>query len=209
MSQFRKAEIAKQFTDWLDRYSQPMNLRDKPQAAQSEVEALISVLIKMAPQTDYQPFIRAVTDKLDFTMKVRTWPSVQELGAACSNVRKENPQRISSAMPEVDLSPEGINSRRMMSGQPVGEGWLYGRQACDLIAKGIVTQEVMQRYRSGAFFARKAMYGEEAALRWEAEAKERHEAAKEIYRQRREEPTHRNVHVPDMSMPIDQQWSAA
>lgn len=200
MSAFRKPEIAKLFTEWLDRYAPPLHLRDKPQAAQAEIDALIGVLLRMAPQTDYAPFIRAVTEKLDFTMKVRTWPSVQELGAACSNARKEMPRPIELSGDAVDMSPEAINSRRMMSGQPVGEGWLYGRLACDLIAKGIVTREVMERYREGAYRARAELYDVETADRWLAEATERHEAARELYRRRHEAPQKRVITLPRKSV---------
>lgn len=200
MSAFRKPEIAKLFTEWLDRYAPPQNLRDKPQAAQAEIDALIGVLLKMAPQAEYAPFIRAATEKLDFTMKVRTWPSVQELHSACTNVRKEMPRPLDLSGDTVDMSPEAINSRRMMNGQPVGEGWLYGRQACDLIAKGIVTREVMERYREAAYRARAELYEAEAADRWLAEAKERHEEARELYRRRHEAPQKRVITLPRKSV---------
>jgi hypothetical protein len=99
-----------------------------------------------------------------------------------------------------DTRPEAIVGRRMTRGEPVGEGWLWGRLACELIAGRHVTREVMDRYRSGAFLARRAAYGEEAALEWEREAKDNHEIAKAVFRERNQPSQPRDVarHMPAM-----------
>lgn len=77
-----------------------------------------------------------------------------------------------------------ITGNRMAAGEAVGEGYLYGADAVELIARKLVDRPVMTKYRSAAFFRRKDIYGEEAALRWEAEAKERHESAKRAHKER-------------------------
>ena len=63
----------------------------------------------------------------------------------------------------------------------------------------LVDQGTMRAYRSGAFFARKSLYGEAAALVWEAEAKARHESARAGFRDTTTEPRH--VQVPDKTAP--------
>lgn len=75
-----------------------------------------------------------------------------------------------------------IMGRRMAAGDPVSESYLYGREAAELIRRGHVDEPTMRKYRSGAYFMRKAIYKEPAALDWEEAAKDRHEAAKKMPR---------------------------
>lgn len=192
----RQAEIAQHLTRWLDRYSVPQHLRDKPEAAQAEAESLARVLTKFAPQSEYVPFLNRAFDRLDYQMKTRAWPTVSEVGAVCSNLRKEVPQAEpqSDAM---DMRPFAIAARRMQRGEAVGEAYLWGICAVEMIAERLVDEPTMRAYRSGAFFARKNLYGQESALAWEAEAKARHEAAKDMFRARNEAREHRGVIIPD------------
>lgn len=174
----RTADIARKLADWLDRYASPVHLREKPEAAQAEADALTRVLCKYAPQDDYQPFLNRVFGFLDQTMKTRTWPTVQEIGSACASLRKDEPRQEA----EAKLDPYEMTAKRMSDGKEVGEGFLWGRDAVEMIARRLVDEPTMTRYRSAAFFRRKDMYGEIAALEWEAAAKERHQAAKDMRR---------------------------
>lgn len=193
----RTAEISRNFGEWMDRRSCPPDLKDKPEAARREADALLNALLKFAPQTDFSPFVRRVLEQLDYQMKTRFWPPINEIAAACANVRKdirrENPQAVVGE--ERDMRPEAITARAMAEGKTVGEGWLYGRDAVSMIAAKLIDKATMDAYRSGAFLARRALYGEPAALAWEAEAKQRHEDAKAIHRESPSEG--RDTSMPD------------
>lgn len=78
-----------------------------------------------------------------------------------------------------------ITSNRMAANEAVGEGYLYGADAVELIARGLVDQETMTRYRSAAFFKRKDLYGHDAALEWERHSKQRHDDAKAVFKAKR------------------------
>lgn len=78
-----------------------------------------------------------------------------------------------------------ITGNRMAAGEPVGEGYLYGADAVELIARGLVDEPTMRRYRSAAFFHRKDIYGHDAAVAWEDAAKQRHDDARAVHRARR------------------------
>lgn len=180
MTDMRTAEISGIFTRWLERYSPPAQIRDNSRAQQDEVTALLGVLLRFSPITGYADFVAKVIDRIEFQMKTRAWPTKGELGAVCSDVRKSAATGRTDMTGDADLSAEAITARRMQRGEPVGEGWLWGANACELIRRGLVDRQTMSAYRSGAFLSRKATYGEEEALRWEAEAKARHEAAKAV-----------------------------
>jgi hypothetical protein len=177
MSNFHKSEVSAVLARWLERYSPPMAIKENARAQQDEVEALLSVLLRFAPKNEPGPWVRRALDKLEYQMKTRAWPTKGELGAVCSNMRKEGDTGGSTAI-VVDMSDCAVAGRKMQRGDPVSASWLYGRMACELIAGRFVDEETMTKYRSGAFFARRDVYGEKAALAWEAEAKHRHEQAK-------------------------------
>lgn len=193
---FRQIEITTALTEWLDRYSCPSNLRDKPKAAQAEAEALAAVLLRYAPSSEYQPFLNRVFSKLDYQLKTRAWPTVSEIATVCDNTRNDaarGGQMLQDGGGK-DMRPCAIAARCMNEGKPVAEGWLYGRNAVEMIAESLIDQDTMTRYRSSAFLRRKDLYGEGPALAWEAEAKQCHEDAKQIHGQNRE--ARRGIQIP-------------
>lgn len=192
MTDMRTAEISGLFSRWLERYSPPQSIRDNERAQQDEAAALLGVILKFAPRSDYADFTARVLDQVEYQMKTRAWPTKGELGAVCSNLRKSADwARKDLSGEERDMSPAGIAARRMQAGEPVGECWLWGSGACEIAARGLVDRATMDRYRSGAFLARKAIYGEASALAWETARKADHEAAKAVWKARndhREDP---------------------
>lgn len=176
----RHAEIAKALTQWLESYSPPRNLAGNPEGLQRESERLLSVLTKFAPQDGYNGWVASVLDQCAYQMKTRAWPTVGELGAACSNARKSMPVTTT----QTAFDPYELNANRMKAGEHVGEGYLYGREAVEMIARRLIDQETMTRYRSAAFLTRKQLYGEASALEWEADAKARHESARKAHKER-------------------------
>lgn len=176
-----RAEISGILLRWLERYSPPAAMKDNPRAQQDEADSLLAVLLRFAPHDEAGPWVRRALDRLEYQMKTRAWPTKGEMAAICSDLRKQKPDAILAD--GLDMRPEAITARRMQKGEAVGESWLYGRLACELIASGLIDRDLMARYRSAAFMARKAEYGEAAALAWEAEAKQRHEDAKTVRRE--------------------------
>ena len=75
-----------------------------------------------------------------------------------------------------------IAAKRMNTGDAVAEGFLYGIRAIELEAARLVPEATLRHYRSGWFFNLKQTYGEEVALKKEANAQRRHEQARSIVR---------------------------
>lgn len=194
----READIARHLTRWLVRYAVPMHMRDKPEASQAEAESLARVLCKLAPEAEYIPFLNQVFDQVDFEAKTRAWPTIGELGAACSNVRK-NAKVSGHPADGLDMRPIAIVARKMMRGEPVNAGYLWGKGAVELIAERLVDKALMLSYRKGAFSEQKAVYGDEVAQQWEADARARHKAAKDVYRSRNEACSLRKLDLPTKS----------
>lgn len=178
----RQAEIAKQLAQWLESYSPPRNMAGNAEALQRESERLLSVLVKFAPQEGYNGWVSAVLEQVSYQMKTRAWPTVGELGSACSNARKT--AKTGEKPEPFVMDVYALTANRMKAGEAVGESYFYGREAVELIARRLVDEETMTRYRSAAFFQRKDIYGEDQALAWEAVAKDRHDSARRAHGQR-------------------------
>lgn len=177
MTAMRTAEISGIFTRWLERYSPPAHMRDNSRAQQDEVTALLGVLLRFAPENGYMDFLAKVIDQIELQMKTRAWPTKGEICAVCIDVRKSLQQSQMDKTNSVNMTDVAIAARRMHRGEPIGENWLYGINACELIRRDLVDQNTLDSYRRGAFLERRASYGEAEALKWEAEAKARHMAA--------------------------------
>ena len=169
------ADIVSRLNRYLDRRSVPNRLKDKPQAMEDEIADLASCVERVAPRGAdalaawWPEFERNLSE-----MGGSFWPTAKEIRDAGTGAAKATPVAQTSAA----LDPAEMTARAMSEGRPVGDNWLYGVCAVELGVRRLVSRDVIDRYRSGAFLSRRALYGEEVALRWEAEAKARHEAAK-------------------------------
>lgn len=67
-----------------------------------------------------------------------------------------------------------IHARRIRESQPIPEGMMYGVNALTLMRQEGISEAELRPYRSSAYFARKSLYGEEAARKWEDERKDHH-----------------------------------
>lgn len=186
MTDARTREIKDRLDGWLGRYTPPKAIRSNPEAVKQELMSLLRIMLKYAPTEGYERWCQQAFDACSEIMKTRAWPTANELGSACIGLRKEaqGSAHYGYSRPEARTAAE-ITAGKIAQGEAVGEGWLYGILACELIANKLVSQSDMTRYRSAAYHNRCQMYGEDAALNWERDAKERHEAAKGMWRDRR------------------------
>ncbi len=202
-------DLKARLTRFLDRKQMPRRLEGKDAAMADEVAALAGALARNSPRTPaalaaWWPIFEARLGEICGSM----WPTEKEIRDAASQATKAAPKvAVSDTGP--DMRDIAVTARRMQAGGPVGESFLWGRMAVEMIAEGLIDRDTMQRSRSGAFLARKAAYGEAAALMWEAEAKDRHAAAKDAWRRRHDPSSPRDTAVPDKSAPYGPEAFAA
>lgn len=177
----RAAEIAKQFQDWAERLTPPQGIKNNPKAMQAEWDALLKVLLRFAPGEGYHQWVAEALEQCAMNLKTRAWPTVNELGAACSNYRKER-RGSGDAAPIQVRDPFEVNAARIQAKMPVSDAWVYGINAVELVNRGLVSDSELEPYRSGLFFAMKDTWGEEKAKAVEDEFKRRHAEAKNLAR---------------------------
>lgn len=190
------ADVLFRVKKFLDRKQMPRRFESKDEARNDEIRALSAAVKRNAPRdpnrlAEWWPMFEARLSEICGAM----WPVEKEIRDAAKQATIEAPRH---AVPDgPDMSPPAIIGRRMAAGEAVGEEWLYGRSAVELIAGGHVDEATMRRYRSAAYLSRKAMYKSAAATAWEDDAKARHDEARAAHRAR-ESARPRDISVPDL-----------
>lgn len=175
----------------LRRYRAPEHLSDD--AMRDEVNLLVEDINGLIPNETTDADLRLLFPEINAAIRRRHgaqgWPPAKIFIAATEDAVAEAAKKKAANAParSSSLDPYEITSARMRAGDTVPEAYLWGTQAVELIARGLVDQTTMEGYRLGAFTARKKQHGEEHAVRWEDEAKDRHIAAKEAYHQRKDD----------------------
>lgn len=196
MSKIHEADVTVRLSRFLDRRQMPKRLEGKEAAIADEVRALVAVVLRYAPRDPdrlaawWPGFERTLGEN-----STGLWPIEREIRDAAGAINKASASGGPSTEWKIDEAE--LAARRMREGQQVGEGWLWGRMAVDMIARGLIDRETMEKYRSALFLANRKTYGEEFALAREAECKARHQAAIEM--RRASEPATARATVPTMT----------
>ena len=70
-----------------------------------------------------------------------------------------------------------ITAERIQARAPIGEDYLYGPKALELVGRGLVSDAALDPYRSGAFWAHVEVYGYDRAQAMQAERRRFHSAS--------------------------------
>lgn len=103
----------------------------------------------------------------------REWPDVSTF-AKCAEARGESAAKAAPVQHEFDTVD--INLRRLRRGDALGDEWMFGRRAVELLGRG-ATEEELDAYRSALFFNFKEVWGVEEARSAEMELRCRHDDA--------------------------------
>lgn len=203
-----ESDLKSRLMRFLGRKRMPRHLDGKEGAQADEIAALVAVLARNAPRGTealgaWWPHFEGALGE----MCGANWPTEREVVDASRRSRDSAP-KLAVVRDETDMSPAGIAARQMVRGEPVAVGWLWGIGACELAARGMVDEQTMRRYQSSQFISLKLVYGEEKAMAWEAEQMSKHEAAKDVWRQRKDDRRNRDVQIPDISAPIPEGFAA-
>lgn len=175
----REEYLTDSLTRFLKRRSMPQALQKQSSDVQrDEVQALRKAVFRRAPVQGYQDWWGEFVDALDERAETRAYPTVAEMDKAARAIRKESRTTIAQTG---TWDSNRTTANRINAGEAIGEDWCYGRLAVQLMRETEITEADLKPYRSGAFMARRNMYGEEKALQWEAERKKAHAEAVKIY----------------------------
>lgn len=171
------ADIQSRLKRFLERRTMPKSLEGKPQAIADELGAMARIIAKFANRSEFGAWWGRFEADLGERNATRSWPSEGEISASCKAVSNYSGNRIAE---QGSIDPHRIAANRIAKGEAVGDEWIYGRRAGELVEKGLATEGQLRAYRSALFFRMKKMWGEDVAKKAESELIARHEGGKEF-----------------------------
>jgi len=139
--------VTTRFNEWLERYAAPTHLRDKPEAAQREANALLAAALRHAPETRAAEWIAALCVELDRTATTRCWPTVREIEIAAGQAHLALGPREQVAG-DWSLDDAAITARRIRNRAPFAENHLRGRIADEMLRRGLITSAEFAELRT-------------------------------------------------------------
>jgi len=138
--------VTTRFNEWLERYAAPTHLRDKPEAAQREANALLAAALRHAPESLVTDWIAALCAELDRTATTRCWPTVREIETAAGKAHLAlgpcEPVRS-----DWRLNDAAITAKRIRNREPFAESHLHGRIAYEMLRRGLITSAELAELR--------------------------------------------------------------
>lgn len=163
--------IAEELTNLLSIYNAPKHL-DTTEKQADAIKRAAESINQAFPTDTTEDHIRGSFEraqvKIHSNKTTNTWPSSKELVAA---VRTGMGKDI-KVTETIVFDTYKINAKRIQSGEPVGESWLSGRLAAELIKRDLITRQDLKSYRNAYSRELKGMYGEEYATEYFKEADE-------------------------------------
>jgi hypothetical protein len=165
---YRTDELTAAVLRWLDRYSPPGRVAASPQLVEAERTALLRAVLSRAPaQTDEcREWVGALLDAAERAMRTRAWPSVGDIHRAADSL----PRRGGAALADRPRTDDELAAARIAAGEPVGETWVFGARASNLVAAGLVTDAQLEPYRDGAWQNWRRLHGHAKASAMRAAA---------------------------------------
>lgn len=131
---------------FLGRLSPPRVFANNEELKKQEQETLIKTLLKIAPTRSYGEWWNLFEEHLMTNMDYRTWPTLKEMHKAAEAVRPAKKEFSNSNIEQIKIDECVVNAKRIKAGEPVGEIWLKGRNAEELIRRGLVTEYDLAPY---------------------------------------------------------------
>lgn len=162
----------------LPRYNRPDHLGDAE--ARAEVGDMVDDLnksIPIMPTADFDDFLVSTFFRLRRSYTGRAWPPIGVFVKAVSAAAKDSPTTAMGRPAEYNPDDYAIMAARMQTGEAVGQDYLYGPKAKELMARGLVTAEVMGAYRAAVWVRLRYTYGHEEGKRHESRLLAEHDAS--------------------------------
>lgn len=149
----------------LHRYAVPLHLSDD--AIRDEVNDLVDEINETIPSRTTSEDLDALLTDLRANVRrlhgARGWPPPKVfLAAGEAAVAAMRRRAAAKALAEIGAQERDhyvITARRMAKGDAVGDRLLWGREATELVRRGLVSEATLEAYRRGAEMARQAVYG--------------------------------------------------
>ena len=148
MNNQRNDELRNNTMKLLARLNAPRAVQGNTDAMKTEAQFLVDRVIKLAPSRQYTDWFVDFEEALLGNLETRTWPTAKEISKAAKYIAPKRPEIIDYTQQEKYQPDElKINADRINRREKVGENYIFGTMADQMVRTGLVTQEQLQPYR--------------------------------------------------------------
>ena len=148
MNNERNDELRNNTMKLLARLNAPRAVQGNTDAMKTEAQFLVDRVIKLAPSRQYTDWFVDFEEALLTNLESRTWPTAKEISKAAKDIAPKRPEIRDDTQPKgYEPNELKINAKRIQNKEEVGENYIYGAMADQMVRTGLVTQEQLQPYR--------------------------------------------------------------
>lgn len=176
MTSLHSSDLTRRLGDYLARRQPPKGFAGDDRRKAEQIAAYVGILRRYAPQGDrLDDWWASMLATLAETSETWAWPTEGDLVKACKIIAKDIKRGESS---EFKIDPLDVAEKRIEADEPIGDNWLWGRNALALISRVGVEPILVRRDRFAGDLAR--VYGPAEARRMILVLEDRHREAVKI-----------------------------
>ena len=144
----REIDLKNRTMKLLARLNVPRAMTGNAEAAKIEAEFLCDEINKLAPSKQYIDWFDYFQETLLRNLETRSWPTAKQISQAAKEIAPKRPEFIDYTQSK-GYEPDElkINAERIKRNEDVGESYIIGTFAEQMVRSGLVTQEQLEPYK--------------------------------------------------------------
>ena len=131
----------------LGRLNAPRAVQNNDENMKSEAEFLCNQIIKLAPSRNYNEWFKDFEENLLSNLETRTWPTAKEISKSAKAIAPKRPEFREMEPEKYQPNELKINANRINNNEPVGENYIMGAMAEQMVRAGLVAEKQLEPYK--------------------------------------------------------------
>tara|TARA_Y100000994_G_C15635955_1_gene419115 strand:- start:406 stop:867 length:462 start_codon:yes stop_codon:yes gene_type:complete len=143
----RNNELKEKTLKMLGRLNAPRAVQNNDENMKSEAEFLCNQIIKLAPSRNYNEWFKDFEENLLSNLETRTWPTAKEISKSAKAIAPKRPEFREMEPEKYQPNELKINANRINNNEPVGENYIMGAMAEQMVRAGLVAEKQLEPYK--------------------------------------------------------------
>lgn len=143
----RNSELKEKTLKMLGRLNAPRAVQNNDENMKSEAEFLCNQIIKLAPSKNYNEWFKDFEENLLSNLETRTWPTAKEISKSARAIAPKRPEFKELEPEKYQPNELKINANRINNNEPVGENYIMGAMAEQMVRAGLVAEKQLEPYK--------------------------------------------------------------
>jgi hypothetical protein len=143
----RNNELKEKTLKILGRLNAPRAVQNNDENMKSEAEFLCNQIIKLAPSRNYNEWFQDFEENLLSNLETRTWPTAKEISKSAKAIAPKRPEFRELEPEKYQPNELKINADRINNNEPVGENYIMGAMAEQMVRAGLVAEKQLEPYK--------------------------------------------------------------